>query len=74
LQVDHPDILTFIDAKLVAGALADFNLSVGITDAYMSTVEHNEFYELHHPTTGKAMERPKPYPRWLPMSTARHIS
>ncbi len=57
LPVDHPDILTFIDAKRTAGSLTNFNLSVGITDTFMSAVEHNECYELHHPTTGKAVER-----------------
>jgi ribonucleoside-diphosphate reductase alpha chain len=57
LPVDHPDILKFIDAKQTAGVLANFNLSVGATDAFMSAVERNETYELHHPTSGQVIER-----------------
>lgn len=57
LPVDHPDILAFIDAKRTAGSLANFNLSIGITDAFMSAVEHNEIFELRHPATRRAVER-----------------
>lgn len=53
LPVDHPDILAFIEAKQAAGTLANFNLSVGITDAFMDALEHNESYDLHHPASGK---------------------
>lgn len=52
LPVDHPDILSFINAKKIPGTLANFNLSVGITDAFMAAVERNESYELHHPVSG----------------------
>ncbi len=53
LPVDHPDILAFIEAKQTAGSLTNFNLSVGITDAFMSAVERDEPYDLCHPATGK---------------------
>ena len=57
LPVDHPDILEFIDAKRTADVLANFNLSVGVTDAFMVAVEQNEPYELHHPTSGQVINR-----------------
>jgi ribonucleoside-diphosphate reductase alpha chain len=53
LPVDHPDILAFIEAKQTAGTLANFNLSVGITDAFMAALERSESYELRHPTSGR---------------------
>ena len=39
LRCDHPDIEAFVDAKSEAGRLTNFNLSVLITDAFMSAVE-----------------------------------
>lgn len=39
MNVDHPDIEAFIDAKMVKDTFRQFNLSVGITDAFMDAVE-----------------------------------
>ncbi|ABO59630.1 adenosylcobalamin-dependent ribonucleoside-diphosphate reductase (plasmid) [Burkholderia vietnamiensis] len=47
LRVDHPDILTFIHAK-DKGDLTNFNISIGVTDAFMRAVERDEEVELWH--------------------------
>jgi ribonucleoside-diphosphate reductase alpha chain len=47
LRCDHPDILGFIDAKS-RGGLVHFNLSVGVTDAFMRAVQHDERWPLVH--------------------------
>ena len=47
LRCDHPDIQAFIDAKR-AGGLVHFNLSVGITDAFMQAALAGEPWPLVH--------------------------
>lgn len=39
LNVSHPDIEAFIDAKLVAGKFRHFNFSVGVSNAFMAAVK-----------------------------------
>jgi ribonucleoside-diphosphate reductase alpha chain len=46
LRVDHPDIESFLTAKILEGELKNFNLSVGITDAFMNAVENDKDYNL----------------------------
>lgn len=41
LNVSHPDIEAFIDAKMEVGAFRQFNLSVGISDAFMEAVKQD---------------------------------
>ena len=46
LRIDHPDIVEFICAKEVEGEFANFNLSVGVTDAFMKAVRDGSDYDL----------------------------
>ncbi len=57
LRVDHPDIEEFIAVKEQAQELANFNLSVAVTDAFMHAVERNLTYPLVNPRTGAAVTR-----------------
>ncbi len=54
LRIDHPDILDFIRAKEKEGEFNNFNLSVGLTEAFMDAVEQGRDYELVSPRTGRA--------------------
>jgi len=55
LRVDHPDILRFIHSKEVEGVLSNFNVSVGITKAFMSAVAEGAEYPLVNPRTGQVV-------------------
>ena len=52
LRVDHPDVLEFISCKQVEGQIANFNISVGITEIFMKAVDNNTDYELIDPHNG----------------------
>ena len=41
LRVDHPDILDFIRAKRNSDKLTGFNISIGVTDAFMGAVTND---------------------------------
>ena len=46
LRIDHPDVLDFVRAKRSNDKLTGFNISVGITDAFMEALENSTDYEL----------------------------
>lgn len=52
LRVDHPDIMEFIHAKKDKSKLTNFNISVGITEAFMKAVKAGKDYDLLNPKTG----------------------
>jgi ribonucleoside-diphosphate reductase alpha chain len=57
LRVDHPDILEFIRAKRTPGVLENFNVSAGVTNAFMKAVRGNRSYALVNPRTGREAGR-----------------
>jgi len=51
LKVNHPDILEFIAVKSASHELTNFNLSVGITEDFIESVEADREYDLINPRT-----------------------
>lgn len=49
LRVDHPDIEEFITCKTNENQITNFNISVGITDAFMRAVEDDVEWPLRFP-------------------------
>jgi ribonucleoside-diphosphate reductase alpha chain len=49
LRVDHPDIMEFIYSKSNGRELNNFNISVGVTDAFMQAAAANQEYDLIDP-------------------------
>lgn len=47
MNVSHPDIEAFIDAKMQKDTYRQFNLSVGITDDFMQCVKNDREWPLH---------------------------
>ena len=56
LRVDHPDIIEFITSKSDSNALKNFNISVGVTDAFMDAVVHDRSYDLINPRNGAVVK------------------
>ena len=57
LRIDHPDILEFIMLKEREGVLANFNISVAITDKFMQAVKTGDDYDLINPRNGNPAGR-----------------
>ena len=57
MRFDHPDILEFIAAKIEPNTLRTFNISVGVSDAFMDLVRRSGDYPLINPRSGQEVAR-----------------
>ncbi len=55
LRIDHPDIMDFIMCKDDQKQLNNFNISVGLTEAFMKAVEKDDDYDLINPRSGEVV-------------------
>lgn len=59
LKVSHPDIEEFIECKATEGNIANFNLSVAITDDFMNAVKEDKDFNLVNPRSNEVVKTVK---------------
>jgi len=57
LRVDHPDIMEFIHCKSANAELNNFNISVGLTEAFMEAVRSDAEYKLVDPRNQRSVDK-----------------
>ncbi len=57
MNIDHPDIMKFIEAKKEMTALTNFNISVALTSDFMEAVKEGADYDLVNPRTKEVTGR-----------------
>lgn len=57
LHINHPDIEEFIFSKKEKGVLSNFNISVGITDEFMNTLQLDGEWNLIHPNSKAVVKK-----------------
>lgn len=70
MPIDHPDVEEFINAKRKEGVLANFNVSVAITDKFMDAVAKDAEFELVNPRTKQPAKKLKAKELWNQMIAA----
>jgi len=55
LRVDHPDIMQFITCKEDLTQVTNFNISVAVTEKFMTAVRNKTSYDLIHPKTNEVV-------------------
>lgn len=63
-RIDHPDIREFITCKGKEGSIANFNISVHVTDEFFAALDAGEPFALVDPHTKKVTERVDPQELW----------
>ena len=56
LNINHPDIINFINLKGQDDTIRNFNISVGITDEFMNAVREDKDYDLINPRNGEIVK------------------
>jgi ribonucleoside-diphosphate reductase alpha chain len=59
LRIDHPDVREFIRSKAEEGKISNFNISVGVTDAFMKALKEDGDFDLINPRNGAVTETVK---------------
>lgn len=57
LNVDHPDVIDFVTKKLDLSAVNGANISLAVTDAFMSAVEKDEDWTMKFETAHESIEK-----------------
>jgi ribonucleoside-diphosphate reductase alpha chain len=74
LRCDHPDIVEFITSKQTPGFLANFNISVAVTDQFIEALEKNEEYWLVNPRNKEKTKKLKAKEVWDSMMRSAWMS
>ena len=56
LDIDHPDIFEFISCKTQDDEITNFNISIGMTDAFMKAVKKDSIWKLKNPRNGETVQ------------------
>lgn len=64
LNIDHPDVEEFITCKRIEGNLRNFNISIGVSDAFMYALQQGDDWKLIHPNSHQTVRTVKAKDLW----------